>query len=79
LRESLAELIASEGFGVRQAGDGEQAIQLLRNGSYEPDIVFLDVRMPKLGGLEVLGVIQAERTDLARRLLSSVPSATAQR
>lgn len=61
LRESLAELIASEGFGVTQAGDGEQAIELLRNRSSAPDIVFLDVRMPKLGGLEVLGVIQAER------------------
>ncbi len=61
LRESLAELIASEGFDVTQAGDGEQAIELLRTGDAKPDVVFLDVRMPKLGGLEVLAVIREER------------------
>jgi two-component system response regulator AtoC len=61
LRESLAELIAGEGFQVTQAGDGEEAIGLLREGAAIPDVVFLDVRMPKVGGLEVLGVIQKER------------------
>lgn len=61
LRESLVELIAGEGFRVAQAGDGEDAIELLRNGAVEPDVVFLDVRMPKMDGLEVLRVIQDEK------------------
>jgi two-component system, NtrC family, response regulator AtoC len=60
LRESLAELIAGEGFCVAQAGDGEAAIELLRGG-LQPDVVFLDLRMPKLDGLEVLRVIQEEK------------------
>ena len=61
LRESLVELIAGEGFRVAQAGDGEDAIELLRNGAVEPDVIFLDVRMPKMDGLEVLRVIREEK------------------
>jgi two-component system response regulator AtoC len=61
LRESLVELIASEGFRVAQAGDGEEAVELLRSGGVKLDVVFLDVRMPKMDGLEVLRVIQEEK------------------
>ena len=61
LRESLVELIASEGFRVAQAGDGEEAVALLRSGAVAPDAVFLDVRMPKMDGLAVLRVIQEEK------------------
>ena len=61
LRESLVELIASEGFRVAQAGDGEEAVELLRSGAVAPDAVFLDVRMPKMDGLAVLRVIQEEK------------------
>ncbi len=60
LREGLVELIAGEGFNVRQAGDGAEAIELLRDG-LQPDVVFLDLRMPKLDGLNVLKVIQEEK------------------
>lgn len=61
LRESLVELIAGEGFRVTQAADGEDAVELLRNGAVEPDVVFLDMRMPRMDGLEVLRVIQEEK------------------
>ena len=60
LREGLVELIAGEGFSVKQAGDGAEAIELLRDG-LQPDVVFLDLRMPKLDGLNVLKVIQEEK------------------
>jgi two-component system response regulator AtoC len=61
LRESLAELVESEGFTATQAADGEEAVELLRNGAVEPDVVFLDVRMPKMDGLDVLRAIQEEK------------------
>jgi two-component system, NtrC family, response regulator AtoC len=71
LRESLAELISGEGFRVTQAGDGQEAIDLLRNGTSVPNVVFLDVRMPRLGGLEVLSVIQEEKLTSAPVIIIS--------
>ncbi|HYO90821.1 MAG TPA: sigma-54 dependent transcriptional regulator, partial [Pyrinomonadaceae bacterium] len=61
LRESLAELAGSEGFRASQAANGEEAVRVLRSGAEKPDVVFLDMRMPKLDGLGVLRLIQEER------------------
>jgi two-component system, NtrC family, response regulator AtoC len=61
LRESLAELVESEGFRASQAVNGDEAVQLLRTGATQPDVLFLDMRMPKLDGLSVLRLIQEEK------------------
>lgn len=47
---------------VGEAGDGEQALALLGSAAALPDVVLLDLRMPGLGGLGVLGAL-ADRTD----------------
>ena len=52
VRESLAEVLAEEGYRVTQVSDGEQAVEALN--AQEFDIVISDVRMPKVDGLEVL-------------------------
>lgn len=54
LRAELAEALRQlwpEADIVGQAGDGLEALRLLR--SAEPDVAFLDIRMPGLDGLEV--------------------------
>ena len=52
LRKSLTLILSDAGYGVVQAGDGEEG---LRTAAAEvPDIILCDVRMPKLGGLEFL-------------------------
>jgi two-component system response regulator AtoC len=61
LRESLAELVESEGFGASQATNGEEAVRLLRDETTRPDVMLLDLRMPKLDGLGVLRLIQEEK------------------
>jgi DNA-binding NtrC family response regulator len=65
LRESLAELIAGEGFRVAQAGDGQEAIESLRSGAVTPDVIFLDTRMTRMNGLELLRKIQDEELTTA--------------
>lgn len=42
---------------VAEAGDGEEAVTLV--GEYKPDVVLMDVGMPKLGGLEATRQIKA--------------------
>lgn len=51
-RHAWAELIASWGFKVEAAEDGQRAIDLL--GSFEPHILLLDLKLPVKDGLEVL-------------------------
>lgn len=41
---------------VREADDGERVLELCKIA--EPDVVFLDVRMPKLGGLATLRLLR---------------------
>jgi len=52
ITESLAPFLERAGFTVSVAVDGEEALQ--RIGSFAPDLVVLDVIMPRLDGREVL-------------------------
>jgi two-component system phosphate regulon response regulator PhoB len=47
-----------DGYRVDVAGDGEVALQMAR--SCVPDIIFLDIRLPKLNGLEVLEALRSD-------------------
>ncbi len=53
--------LTAHGFEVRVAHDGQAGLQAIVDGM--PDLVFLDIRMPKMDGLEVLRRVAAdERT-----------------
>ncbi|MGH8690848.1 MAG: response regulator transcription factor [Burkholderiales bacterium] len=54
---SLEFLLKREGFEVFVAGDGESALQLI--AERRPDLVLLDVMMPKRNGYEVCQQIRA--------------------
>lgn len=53
---------------VGEAGDGYEALELTRR--YRPDLVLLDIAMPKLSGLEVLERIREEFPSLRVIILS---------
>ena len=48
IRRMIAKSAAREGYTVTEAGDGIQAIELCRTGSY--DIMIIDIMMPELDG-----------------------------
>jgi CheY-like chemotaxis protein len=52
-----------DGYQVEVAGDGEVALNMARSSL--PDIIFLDLRLPKLDGLEVLAALRADPDTLA--------------
>jgi len=47
----VEELLRTEGYGVRTAQNGEEALERVREA--RPDLILLDVMMPKLDGYEV--------------------------
>ncbi len=57
---SLEFLLRREGFDVVVAGDGEAALQMI--AEHHPDLVLLDVMMPKRNGYEVCQRLR-ERAD----------------
>ena len=60
IRLDLAEMLAEEGFEVvGQAVDGEQAVAMATE--LRPDLVIMDVKMPKKDGIEAAGEIVAEQ------------------
>jgi len=60
IRESLCEAFLENGYDVRSAPDGQEALRLLRDGSPQPDAVILDIVMPVLEGDRVYQAMQAD-------------------
>ena len=59
IREVVGLYLRSDGHDVVSAADGEEALEVFRKSA--PDLVVLDLMLPKLNGLEVCRHIQAER------------------
>lgn len=54
--EITARMLGSRGFDVMTAFDGPRALELV--GERRPDVILLDVMMPAMSGLEVLGILR---------------------
>jgi len=60
IRLDLAEMLAEAGYDiVAQAGDGEQAVALTME--HRPDLVVMDVKMPRLDGIAAAAQIASDR------------------
>jgi two-component system, response regulator PdtaR len=60
IRMDLAEMLTEEGYVVAgEAGDGEQALELARR--LHPDLVIMDIKMPKMDGITAATSIVEER------------------
>ena len=49
-------LLEIEGFDVREANNGEDALSA--TVEYRPDLILLDVMMPKISGFDVLDILR---------------------
>lgn len=59
LIEQTLEELEDEGVQLLTAGDGEEALAVIDN--HRPELVFLDVMMPKKNGFEVCRAIKEDR------------------
>jgi len=58
LRRACEASLRQRGFTVQTAADGEEGLRLARTEA--PDIILLDLLMPKLSGLDVLRALKAD-------------------
>src|SRR5512143_2466350 len=58
LRNVLTNELSNEGYEVRNAADGDEAITELQKSRY--DLVLLDIKMPRMNGFEVLKFIKEQ-------------------
>ena len=68
IRVSLGKLLSYEKYGTFTAPEGESALQIVSDERI--DIVLLDIKMPGMDGLEVLGKMKEIRPELPVIIIS---------
>jgi len=56
IRHTLRDILEFEKYEVDEAGDGMEALVKIKQGSY--DVIVLDIKMPKMDGMDALDKIQ---------------------
>jgi CheY-like chemotaxis protein len=72
-RELLRTVLERTGYAVLDAADGEAALEQARSGN--PDLILLDLQMPKLDGYGVLAELRAEERFRTLPILALTASA----
>jgi CheY-like chemotaxis protein len=63
LQIAFKKVLSSSGYRVELASDGEEGLLLAH--TTRPDVILLDMLLPKLGGVEVLRALKADRVTKA--------------
>ena len=67
LRRACEASLRQRGFTVATAADGEEALRSVK--AERPDLILLDMLMPKLSGIEVLRALRGDETTRDIRVL----------
>lgn len=68
IRNSLSEILQDEGYEAETAEDGVKALELVQKTKY--DVIFCDIKMPGMDGIEVLGKLMELGIDAAVVMIS---------
>jgi two-component system phosphate regulon sensor histidine kinase PhoR len=72
IREGSRRVLVAEGYEVETAPDGLAGMELFRSGPY--DLVLVDLRMPGLSGMELLGVLREVDPDAVAVVITAYAS-----
>ncbi len=75
IQELLRQELNDEGYTITLASNGKEALASLRNDDQEkPDLIILDLRMPKMDGFETIGHILKSKHDTPVVIHTAYPS-----
>ncbi len=60
IRQNIADYFTDQGYAVLEAADGEQALDVFE--AQKPDLIILDLMLPKIDGIDVCKQIRREHT-----------------
>jgi two-component system response regulator AtoC len=69
LRLVVRSFLKRDGYEVEVAASGEEALVLVE--SFGPDVILTDVRMPKMGGLDLLATLKAKGNEATVIVMSA--------
>src|SRR5262245_45191836 len=69
VRLVVRSFLKRDGYQVEVAGSGEEALALVE--SFGPDVILTDVRMPKMGGLDLLATLKAKGNEATVIVMSA--------
>ncbi len=67
--EPVSYWLQSKGYQILTASNGEEAIEVIKRE--QPDIVFMDINMPGMGGIDTLRQIRETNKDLPVIMLTA--------
>lgn len=71
LRQTMARILVRAGFKVTTAASGKESLALFNESAF--DLVYLDIRMPDMNGLDVLQTIHAKSPETPVILFTAQP------
>jgi DNA-binding NtrC family response regulator len=75
IRRFAGRVLRVEGFGVYEASDGADALDLIHAGVADLDVVLSDIVMPRVNGVQLLQSLSTLRPELPVILMSGFATA----
>ncbi|MBE3097413.1 MAG: sigma-54-dependent Fis family transcriptional regulator [Planctomycetes bacterium] len=72
MRDACRQVLTPEGFAVTEAASGDEAMEAMRRESF--DLAILDLKMPRMDGLDILRWIRQESPGTAAVVITGYPS-----
>jgi len=70
VRRFAVRVLEQEGYGVVEARDGVEALELIKQGGTSFEVVVSDIVMPRLNGVELMQALSVSHPDLPMILMS---------
>lgn len=72
MRDACRQVLAPEGFALKEASSGDGVLETIRHESF--DLVILDLKIPGMDGMEILRRLHEESPDTAAIVITGYPT-----